>query len=211
MFAAGEVGGNAEMKAAIVGGVVGAVVGGLFGGGFSVLATWQAHKHNLALERIQMQAMIDGILQAIRIEWDVMLKEYNWLGERLGEVQNGKAFTYFFKITRDYFIVYPNNTAIVGQINNSELCRQIVTAYTSANTFLDAIEVNNKNEERLQEFHKLQTTDPVLFQREHSNHYSRMVEFVPHLRESYQDLKNEAEKLAKAIDDYRQHHPVTKD
>lgn len=200
MFAASDSGG-AEIKAAIIGGIVGSLVGG----GFSVLAAWQAHKHNLSLEQKQAHETIDGILHAIRIEWSVMLKEFDWLGERLNEVKDGQGFTYFFKITKNYFIVYPNNTSIVGQIADSELCRQIVTAYTRANTFMDAIEVNNENERRLREFETHATTSTMY---DINNHRQRMADFVPHLKQSFQELKAEAGKLAKAIDDYRQKHPV---
>jgi hypothetical protein len=182
----------------------GAVVGGLF----AVGAAYQSHRYNLTLERQRTQETIDGILQAIRIEWQVMLKEYEWLGERLAEVKQGETFTYFFKITRDYFIVYPNNTSIVGQINDAELCRQIVVAYTRASTFIDAIEVNNANVERLREF---ETHCATVTLDASTRHQMRMIEFVPLLRQAYQELKQDAEKLTKAIDNYRQRHPVKMD
>lgn len=186
------------------------VIGAIVGGGFAIAAAWQSHRHNVSLERLQSEQTIDGILHAIRIEWSVMLNEYVWLGDKLDAVKDGDGFTHFFKITRDYFIVYPNNTSIVGQIGDPELCLRIVTAYTKANTFLDAIEVNNQNEERLQELKLLKVSDPPpeLFEKQFRAHLNRMAEFVPHLKQSHQELKDEAGKLAKAIDTYRQRHPV---
>ena len=206
MFAVSESGGSAEIKAAVIGGIVGSMLGG----GFSALATWQAYKHNLALERIKTQETINGILQALHLEMEAVLKSFEWFGEQLNDVKEGEVFAYSFQIRCNYFVVYPNNTAIIGQIEDANLVRQIIASYTSASSFLDAIEVNDTDEKRLREYQNLRAVNPTVFKTQYDDHIERMTNFAPLLRRSYQELKQEAEKLSKAVDDYRQKHSVTK-
>lgn len=179
------------------------------GAALALLGAFFAHMYDLKLERIQAQETIDGILQAIRFEMEAVLKSFEWFGEQLKDVKEGEVFAYSFQIRRDYFIVYPNNTAIVGQIGDAELVRQIIASHTAANSLLDAIAVNDTDEKRLREYQKLRVTDPAVFGKQHDLHVERMANFVPLLRQSYQELLQDAGKLTKAIDDYRQRHPMT--
>jgi len=183
-----------------------AIVGGLIAAVVAFLANRQAHRFNRKLVEVEKQKEIDSILHAIRIEMKVMMDDYEFIRERLEKVEDGKPFAFFFKITRDYFIVYPNNTGIVGQIGDSELCTAIITAYHKASVFIDSIEVNNWNSERLLEYEKRK--DQTVLQNEWHTHVKGMAGYVTSLRKNYQDLKQESEKLCKAIEDYRSHHSL---
>jgi hypothetical protein len=188
------------MLSALIGGAIAAVV--------AFLANRQAHKYQRELSRLDQQQKIDGILVAIRFELEILLNEYK-LGveSRLEKLNDGQPFATYFKTSREYFIVYPKNTSIVGQIENSDLCKAIINTYHRASMLSDAIEVNSWNLERLLEFQKLlYQTNNLLFQKEYDDHLKGMAAFVPRLKENYACFKSETENLFAQIDDYRANH-----
>lgn len=56
-----------------------------------------------------------------------------------GEFYDG----HFSMMTEKYFIVYPNNIEIVGQIGDSVLVNSIVATYTKANLLVEGFRMNN--------------------------------------------------------------------
>ncbi len=49
----------------------------------------------------------------------------------------------YFSLTERYFIVYPNNTELVGQIGDEELSKAIVVTYNRGNFLIELFRINN--------------------------------------------------------------------
>src|SRR6266478_1369677 len=95
--------------------LVSAIIGGLIGGGFALLATRQAHRNERRRIEEERKTNICGVLQAIRTEVEISMKDYDLsVGELLEKMEKGQPFTRYFTLTRDTLIVYPNNTHIIG-------------------------------------------------------------------------------------------------
>src|SRR6266446_6219831 len=102
------------------------LVGGLITGTFAILATWFTYRHNVRLNKKQQQRRINGTLRAIRYEMEIAGMLYMQKGGGAVEkLEAGKPYQSYFSLTEDYFIVYPKNTDIVGQLEDPELCKTI--------------------------------------------------------------------------------------
>jgi len=72
----------------------------------------------------------------------------------LEKLEEGKPHTVYFSMieTGKYFIVYPHNTEIVGQIDDPELCKAIIITYNKANFLIESFRINNWSLDKLSEF-----------------------------------------------------------
>ena len=202
LLAVSEVGGSSEMKAAIIGGLVGS----LLGGGLASLVAWQAHKHDLKLEQIQNRKRIDGILLAIRYEIETLREFYEQdIGAMLKELPEGVAFdSHFRMMTEKYFIVYPNNTEIVGQIADSDLVKSIVVTYNKANFLIEGLHMNNWYLDSKKELEK----SVSILKQELASLQRQRIDHAKLLKTSQDDLVAEAKNLVAKIDGYRHRYPT---
>jgi len=125
--------------------IVPSVVGGLIGGMFALLGGWLAYGYNRRLNENQKRKRIDGVLQAIRCELEILGQFYKQsAGGLLDQIKDGEPFDTYFSLKQQYFIVYPNNTEIVGQIEDGELVKSIVVTYNTANFLIESYLINNQ-------------------------------------------------------------------
>jgi hypothetical protein len=59
-------------------------------------------------------------------------------GGLLENLKEGQPFDVYFSLKQQYFIVYPNNTDVVGQIEDSDLVKAIVVTYNTANFLIES-------------------------------------------------------------------------
>jgi len=124
--------------------LVPSALGGLITGFFAVVATWVTYRNNRKLNQAQHQRKINGLLGAIRNEVEIGYMVYRQkAGEQIEALPEGKPCMKRFELTQEYFIVYPNNTEIVGQTDDPELCKAIIDAYNMMNYTKDTLGVNN--------------------------------------------------------------------
>jgi hypothetical protein len=188
-----------------------AIIGGLIGGVSALFAVRQAHKNSLKLDQVQRQQKIDGILQSIRCELVILGEVYRQqAGGILEELKEGEPFNVNFSLTEKYFIVYPNNTDVVGQIDDPGLVKAIVVTYNKANFLIEMFRINNWYIDQRRglldiEWKTLQVgsqlTDIAALER-------RRIEHAGLLKKVHADLDRETISLLKRIDDYRQRHSV---
>ena len=177
------------------------VIGGAIAAGASFVATRQSHRYNRVLEQEKQKQQINGILRAIRQEFTISIRRCQVeVGDRLENVKEGMPFTFYFGMNREAFLVYPNNTSVVGQIDDSDLCVSIVTAYNRADTFLDSLQINCRNLEHWLELDKLEMKQKA------DAHARGMASFVPVLKDGLRDLKADGEKMIAKIDTYLKRH-----
>jgi hypothetical protein len=183
-----------------------AIIGGLIAGIFAIwagiLAGNQAHSNNLKLDKIQLRKKIDGILQAIRYELEIQGQIYKQgAGGQLENLKDGQPFDVYFSLKQQYFIVYPNNTDLVGQIDESDLVKAIVVTYNTANFLIESYLINNWYLDRQRELQGL-TTQSLTANR---------IKQAAILKAVHANLIRETNDLLVKIDDYRIHHTIKPD
>ena len=194
--------------------LIAAIIGGLIGGGFAILAGWQTHRNNLKLDEVQKQKKIDGILQAIRYELEILGQVYQeQAGGLLEKHKAGEPFNVHFSLTEKYFIVYPNNTDVVGQIEDTNLVKSIIVTYNKANFLIEMFRINNLYLAQQKEMEKLfySTTDTNLLKKwvpPSQNLKAMQIQHTALLSKAHEDLVSETKNLLANIDDYRERHPI---
>ena len=182
----------------IIIGALATVLGGLF-------ATHWAYKRNVDLHQMQQQSKINGLLRAIRCELEILAELYQKTGGgSLGALKPGEPFLSTMTISERYFMVYPNNTNIVGQIDDSELVKQIVMTYNLAIALQDAFKVNNQYYKELLEAQKHGCSWA-----EEQQFKAKMVEWAElFLKQADADLRTHATRLRGMIDAYLAADPI---
>src|SRR5579859_4511740 len=166
-------------------------VGGLIGGGFAILATFATYWHNSNLLKKQKRSRVNGILRAIKYEFELLGQEFQKkAGDLLDKLEDGKPYNVYFLLTQDYFIIYPRNTEVVGQIDDAQLCKAIVVTYNKANLFIEALRVNNWHLEKLSEFQKMNVG---ILQGDIERLRQTLIAAAPQLKEAHRDLKHQTE------------------
>ena len=178
-----------------------AIIGGLIGGGFAILAGRQAHRNSLKLDQVQGQKKICGILQAIRCELVSVGEVYQQQsGGLLDKLKEGEPFNVRFCLTEKYFIVYPNNTDAVGQIEDADLVKSIVETYIKANLLIETFRMNNLSLDQIRQF---QEKGPSLTNNASVAALERQrIEIAGLLKKLHKDLDRETSSLLKKIDEY---------
>lgn len=121
-----------------------AFFGAIIGGVFALIAGVQAHRNNLKFDRIQKQQHINGVLLAISNELNILGEFYSTQsGASLDSLKEGENYTTYFSLRQQYFIVYPNNTDVVGQIQDPSLVKAIVYTYNVGNFLIESFLINN--------------------------------------------------------------------
>ena len=184
--------------------LIAAIIGGLIGGGFAIwagiLAGNQTHKNNLKLDEFQKRKKIDGILQAIRYELEILGQIYKQeAGGHLESIKDGQTFDVYFSLKQQYFIVYPNNTDVVGQIEDSDLVKAVVVTYNTANFLIESYLINNWYLDRQKESQGMLAQGILMANR---------IQQAAILKTVHAKLISETDNLLAKIDDYRQRHPI---
>jgi hypothetical protein len=131
-------------------------VGAVIGGGASLLATAMSNRHQLELQRRQHRRRIHGILHAISNELEVLGQFYDEeAGKSLDSLKSGEPYQVRFCLTEKYFIVYPNNTGLVAQLDDRDLCKAIIVVYNKANFLIETFRINNHYLEQRAECERL--------------------------------------------------------
>ena len=186
-------------------GLLGILIGALATVLGGLIATHWAHKRNVDLHRIQQQSKINGLLRAIRCELEILAELYlKTGGGSLGALKPGEPFLSNMTISERYFMVYPNNTDIVGQIDDSDLVKQIVMTYNLAIALQDAFKVNNQYYRELLEAQKHGCSWA-----EEQQLKAKMVEWAElFLKQADADLHTHATRLRGRIESYLAAHPI---
>jgi hypothetical protein len=186
-----------------------ALVGGLIAGTSAILATWFTYGHNTRLHRQQQQRKINGLLLAMKHEIvtvaDILQRK---TGHLLDQLENGKPYLHYFMLTRDYFLIYPHNTELIGQIDDQDLCKAIIETYSTTNYVIEGLRVNNWYLEKLSEFRSRQGQYP------NSNYIStniqsiekNLIEYAPGLKQGNIIIKQQMGSLVSRIDAYLKRH-----
>lgn len=99
-------------------GLLGAIIGGIVAGYFSLKATERAHKNAKEREEENQKKIIKSFIQALNSEiktlWDIYSRSG---GTRLENIQDGEYVNWHLSTTKNYFVIYDNNSHLIGQIS----------------------------------------------------------------------------------------------
>ena len=116
--------------------------------------------------------------------------------KKLQAIPKGQYLNVFFRLNKEYFIVYPKNTHIVGQVNNPILVNSIVTTYNLANFLIEIYLINNEYLDRRMRGPAFGVSD------------SELLNQTQLLKETDLKLKQATQTLLEGIDNYRRLNPV---
>jgi hypothetical protein len=177
-----------------------ALLGGCIAGFFALFAVRMTHKYDLKLAKAEGTKQVDGVLLAIQAELQILESEYAARSGRILEgLPDGRTFDVFFSLTQQYFIVYPNNSAIVGQIDDDALVTSIVTTYNLGNFLIEQFRINNWYLQLQVDNHRMANTDTFQPNR---------VQHAKMLKQAHKDLHRATEELLQMIKKYRTTHLV---
>jgi hypothetical protein len=180
--------------------IIPSVVGGMLTGSVALLGIWLTYKNNLRLNARQKQSRINGILHAMRYELQVVNELYNeGHGGNLEALKEGEAFTRIVEVSDNYLCIYPNNTEIVGQIDDKDLCRAIIATHHKASALNDRFKINNFALMHLKEVCTpaayMDPAKPQLIKEE-------LIKMAVTLKRAHSDLNQESVNLIRKIDEY---------
>jgi len=195
-------------------GLVGAIIGALFGGWAVLRSAKKQHENDKRLANLERQRRIDGVLQAIYYEIKILGEVYDdAAGKVLATIPDGGECRVQFSLTQDYFIVYPANCEVIGQIDDDEkLVEVIINTYNIANFLIEIYRINTL---LLENQIKIQTkiTDNMPVTQSHAMWQAKVNQYSQYLRDSARDLKKYDAKLKglsadllSKIDAYRKKH-----
>ena len=173
------------------------IVSILIGGGITLAATFIAHWLERRRTKCEQKKLMFGFIQGIYDEVKTLWDSYNEnMGILIENIQPKESFGYYWPITQEYFTVYVNNAHLIGQINDHNLRKQIVSTYTKAKGLIDSYLLNND----LIQKHDQAELIYAETQKEIDQTYARiirerLVEYAVPLKKSHLEVKESVESL----------------
>lgn len=123
---------------------IGAVGGGVVTGSFALLAAHASHINDIRRDEKRRDESVKGVLQALHNEIETLWHRYaESVGNHIAALPEGEPFAIYYGADQNYFTIYNSNANLIGQINDGDLRKSIVTTYTQAKALLDSYQMNN--------------------------------------------------------------------
>lgn len=128
----------------IVAAILGSIVGGSITGYFTLRGVKQAHRNDLEKQKKDRETIIRGLLQSLHDEIETLWETYmKGIGVKLEALTDNQPFLFYYPVTQEYFTVYTGNSFLIGQIDDNDLRKAIITSYTKARGLIDSYRFNN--------------------------------------------------------------------
>lgn len=116
----------------------------VIGGFISLFGVRYAHRLDLKKAKSEQENEIEALIQSIKDEIETLREIYiESVGKTLEELEDEKPFKYYFIVTQEYFTVYSSNAGKIGMIENHELRKSIIKAYSAGRSMIDTYNANN--------------------------------------------------------------------
>lgn len=123
----------------IMAAILGSIVGGAIAGYFTLQGVKKAHQHDLEKTTKDREALVKSLLQSLHDEIETLWETYmKGIGVKLEALSDKQPFHYYYTATQEYFSVYTGNSFLIGQIDNNDLRKAIITTYTYARGLIDS-------------------------------------------------------------------------
>ncbi len=192
----------------VFGTITGAIIGGCITGYYSNKAVKTTLKEQRQLNEEKEKKETTSFLVSIRTEILTVWKQYDEvIGKIIEKTEEGEDIPIRYTITENYFIVYENNTNLLGSIP-FELSKSIVETYTKAKNLKEILMVNNNILNSIQ-YHTesaLESSNLNSEKEYHQNQKHKRLEVLKGnggiLRDRHHQLKQNVSILLKAIEDH---------
>jgi hypothetical protein len=181
----------------------------IIGGGLALLGARLSDKQNQKRDKISRQEKINGVLLAVKFELEILEEIYmRNIGSDVEGIAVKGVLDRPLSLKNKYFIVYPENTHIVGQIMNQELVKSVIVTYNTANALIDAIWVNNSLIEDEKEAVNKMNEEKTASEGSFRSRYPREVFTFKKISQAklveslHYNLRAEKQKVVKLIDEY---------
>jgi len=159
----------------------------------------------------ERQSGINGVLHAMLHEQQSLSElHHQTVGRLLDAVEDGKPLDIRIYRPENKSIVYPENTAIVGQIDDPELRKAIVVTYNKCTMFMGLLSINNWYLEQRAEYLQLaQEKRSEYASKKVASLEQNLIKHAPILKKTHHDWRLETQNLFSQINRYLQAHPIS--
>lgn len=179
-----------------------AIIGAVIGGSFTLLGSLFTSRLEKSKERRQKEADLREFLSSIRTEAETLWNQYSWgMGSTLEKLEEGKPLLAYYPVTQNYFIVFDNNTNLIGQIRNQELKKLIVTTYVQAKGLIDSYRMNNEMVQKYENFMFLyQQTNNQIFKHQADAVLNGLISYATGLKFQHSEIKLKIDTLLNLLE-----------
>lgn len=140
-----------------ISGLVGAAIGGA---ATLVGAKWQLSEAEAGQKKREDKhhaAILRAIHDELETLWDHYLKT---VGNQIAALPKDKPFNAYWPVSNDYFVVFNSNAVFLGHIEDSDLRKSLIVAYSAAKGLVDSFRLNNAMVEKLELAHQAAALNP---------------------------------------------------
>jgi len=180
------------------------LISALIGGGLSLLGAVGAvlieRKISRNEEESKEKILLRGFINSIKTEITTLWGDSSYIES----LKDGEPFLTAIAFTQDYFVIYSNNSHLIGRLKSEELRNQIVKTYTAGRLIIDTYAYNNDlvREMRDLEYRSVHSGSNNL-----SNHIkmkrNELIEWAPEIIKQSKQIKEDIGKLVIMIEQYK--------
>ncbi|MPY73921.1 MAG: hypothetical protein GEU87_06650 [Alphaproteobacteria bacterium] len=203
----GECGVAIDWATALVS-IISATIGGAVAGGFAVRAGRNGSESAAKLQEDIRQKALRGILQGLHQEIGTLWQRYqDSMGNFVETLPNGQPLQRYYPVSQDFFVVYTGTAFAIGQIEDEDIRRKIVTTYTRARGLVSSFLMNNDMLQRYENAHWAAgqfsgTQQAPFFASQEREYLVRLVDYAAGLKSSHSEFKRDVEDVLRSIDQF---------
>lgn len=181
--------------------IVSTGIGAFIGSILTLIATFISHHLQRSRDKERDKQHIRGYLQGLHDEIETLWDSYmEGVGSQVDASQDEQPLAIYWAVTQDYFTVYNANAHLIGQIDNVDLRKSIVSTYSKARGLIDSFRMNNELVHKLEYTQLLfQETQLPVHQTQANAHLKTLTMYAKAIRKSHQTLKESVQKLLRDL------------
>lgn len=176
-------------------------IGAFIGSVITLAATLISHALQSSSRKKRSRLLMQGFLQALHDEIETLWESYmEGVGSKVESSQDDQPLGFYWVVTQEYFTVYSGNAHLIGQIEDADLRKSIVTTYSKARGLIDSFAMNNQIVQKL-EYAQLmfQETGSLVYQTQANAYMQALTMYAKSVRESHTSLKNCVQSLLRDL------------
>ena len=181
--------------------LISTAVGALIGSALTLIAAVLTHQLDLRRQKDREKRLLHGLLQAIHDEIETLWDQYiNGIGNHLEVLLDGQPLLLYYPATQDYFTIYSGNASFIGQIQNNDLRKAIVTTYSKGRAILDSYRMNNEILQKYEHWSWMHhETQNLVHKAKAEAEHTSLVCYAHTLKNYHQNLKERIQTLLRML------------
>jgi hypothetical protein len=170
----------------------------------AIASTKRSLEHSLAMARQESKEQEKALILSLRDEMAILAERFkSGVGSHLDKLEAGEPFERFFPVDLDYFTIYRSNGALIGRIENNELRKAIIQAYTRVMGVVDSFRYNNRLISALEAAQKEQIASATInFRLIAGDRRRQLTDYAPILKSAVADAETHVENMMKKIAEF---------